>query len=143
MSVCKFFLTYKFPHIFKLRSPSFVLFIASIRFNCITASKPLWSIVTVKENYIKIFASRPRCLLICRFSLSRHISHIYIINPSFICFNSLLQINLTVLQYLNNYEASHTSRWPTLPSQPVARNAVLNVSLYKFCWHIIFHIFST
>ena len=65
----------------------------------------------------------------CIFHVVISISTYFKINLAFICFILHLQINLTVLQCPNHYEASLPSRRATNPSKPVARDAVLYVRL--------------
>ena len=64
------------------------------------------------------------------------------INLAFICVILPFLISLTVLEYLNNYEASKPTRGTTIRSQPIGRDLVLYVRLYTFSWKIISHIFS-
>ena len=57
-------LTY-IPYIFKLTSPSFVLFNRSIKFNHMRVSYPFWILIIVMENSNTISAGRTRYNLIC------------------------------------------------------------------------------
>ena len=87
--------------------------------------------------------SRDAVLYVRQYSLSWHIIyHIFSNKHVLLLFYFSSQINLTVVQYLNHYGASYTSRWLTLPSLLVGRDGVSYVRQYIFCWHIISHIFS-
>ena len=114
------------------------------KFNHFTASSSIWSNITVNVTYNTISACQPRCRVIglsVYDLLTYNITHNFN-KPPFFCFILQHQISLTVLQCLNHFEASWQSSWPTLPSLPVGRDAVLYVRLYMFCWHILSHIFS-
>ena len=58
-----------------------------------------------------------------------------------ICFILPIQTSLTLLQYLNHYEASQPTRGTTITSQPVSRDAVLFVRLYSLRRQIISYIY--
>ena len=100
--------------------------------------------VTVNLIYKPIIASLPRSRRTCpgvRLWLTLIIRHIAAYAwPQFE--KSLThRISLTGLIFLS-YTRKPICQWPRIPSQPVGRVAVLYVSLYMFCWHIIYHIFS-
>ena len=62
----------------------------STKFNRVTESEPLWVIITVKENYSFITASRLRCLLICWSEyvlLTYNMPHIFkLSSPTFVLY---------------------------------------------------------
>ena len=75
-------------------------------------------------------AEIPSYMNVCKYFVDIYISIYFQINLSFICFILPLQINSTVLQYLNRYESSLPSRRATIPTKPVGRDSLLYVRQY-------------
>ena len=87
-------------------------------------------------------AEKPSYISGCICFVDKRISTYFQINHAFICFILPLQINLTVIRYLNHYEASEPTRRATIPSKPGGRDAVLFVRLYMLCRYIYSTLFQ-